>query len=112
IEIVDQKHPEKRFDSLYENFDALVEFFQANPVWEKKLYLAKERFIRSKDQKYYSTDFFGFYDESKGRGQVAFYYSSHFHSYICSHYPEFNQVAEITRFLQSCREIQKPYGAL
>ena len=32
--------------------------------------------------------------------------------FICSHYPEFNQVPEIIRFFEACLEIQKPYGTL
>jgi hypothetical protein len=102
------------FDSLYAYFDEFIAFLQTNPVWAQKLYRAKERFIRSKDRNYYSTDFFGFYDESEneGRSQVSFYYSPHFHEFINSHYPEFNKVPEITRFLEACLAIQKPYGNL
>lgn len=114
VEICDQKHGKATYDSLYAYFDELIEFLRTNPVWAQKLYAAKERFIRSKDRHYYSTDFFGFYDESKkeGRSQISFYYATHFHAFICSHYPEFNQVPEIIRFLEACREIQKPYGNL
>ncbi len=114
VEICDKKHEKAAFDSLYRYFDELIEFLQTNPIWAQKLYTAKERFIRSKDRNYYSTDFFGFYDESKrkGRSQISFYYSIHFHAFICSHYPEFNQVPEIIRFLEACLEIQKPYGNL
>jgi hypothetical protein len=114
VEICDQKHEAAIFHSLYAYFDELTQFLQTNPVWAQKLYAAKERFIRSKDRNYYSTDFFGFYDESKkeGRSQVSFYYSTHFHAFICSHYPEFNQVPEIIRFFEACLEIQKPYGSL
>ena len=114
VEICDKKHGTATFDSLYAYFDELIEFLQTNPVWAQKLYSAKERFIRSKDRNYYSTDFFGFYDESEreGRSQISFYYSTHFHEFICSHYPEFNQVPEIIRFFEACREIQKPYGNL
>jgi hypothetical protein len=114
VEICDQKHPTAMFDSLYAHFDALIEFLQTNPIWTQKLYIAKERFIRSKDRNYYSTDFFGLYDESKreGRNQISFYYSTHFHEFIRSHYPEFNQVPEIIRFFEACFEIQKPYGNL
>jgi hypothetical protein len=112
LEIYDQKHGTETFNLLYTYFDELIEFFQANPAWVQKLYSVQERFIRSKDRNYYSTDFFGFYDESKidGRSQIAFYYSTHFHEFICSHYPEFNQVPVIMHFLQMCLEIQKPYG--
>jgi len=114
VEICDKKHGAATFDLLYAYFDDLIEFLQKNPVWVQKLYRAKERFIRSKDRNYYSTDFFGLYDESeiKGRSQIAFYYSIHFHEFICSHYPELKQVPEFTRFLASCFEIQKPYGNL
>lgn len=89
-------------------------FLQTHPVWRHRLHIAKERFIRSQNRNFYSTDFFGFYDESKreGRSQISFYYSTYFHEFICSHYPEFNQVPEIVRFLEVCLEIQKPYGKL
>jgi hypothetical protein len=112
VEISDDQHGAAAFDSLYACFDELIDFLKANPVWEKKLYSVKERFIRSKDRNYYSTDFFGFYDESEraGRSQISFYYSIHFHEFVCSRYPEFNQVSQFSRFLQACREIQKPYG--
>lgn len=114
VEICDQQHATVTFDSLYAHFDELIAFLQRNPVWAQKLYSAKERFIRSKERNYYSTDFFGFYDESEreGRSQIAFYYTTHFHEFICSHYPECNQVSEITRFFTACFEIQKPYGHL
>jgi len=114
VEICNKEYGAATFDSLYAYFDELIEFLQTNPAWEKKLYSAKERFIRSKDRNYYSTDFFGFYDESKreGRSQISFYYSPHFHEFICSRYPEFNQVPEIIRFFEACREIQKPYENL
>ncbi len=104
LEICNKNHGTATFDSLYAHFDELIEFLQTNPVWAQKLYSAKERFIRSKDRNYYSTDFFGFYDESEreGRSQIAFYYSTHFHEFICSHYPEFNQVPEIIRFFEVC----------
>lgn len=114
VEICDNKHGTATFNSLYASFDELIEFFQKNPVWAQKLYSAKERFIRSKDRNYYSTDFFGFYDESKreGRNQVSFYYSTLFHEFICSRYPEFNQVPELIRFFETCLKIQKPYENL
>ena len=110
VEICDQK----RIDSLYAHFDALIECLQTNPVLTHKLYSAKERFIRLRERDYYSTDFFGFYDESKslGRGQISFYYSSYFHEWIRSRYPELNRVAEITRFLEACFEVQKRYEDL
>ena len=111
VEMCDKKHGATIFQSLYEYFDEFIAFLQANPAWAQKLYNAKERFIRSKDKAYYSTDFFGFYDESikEGRGQISFYYSIHFHEFICSRYPEFNRVSEIIRFFETCREIQNPY---
>jgi hypothetical protein len=114
IEICDQKPATVAFHSLYTYFDELIAFLQTNPVWVQKLYSAKERFIRSKDRNYYSTDFFGFYDESEreGRSQISFYYSIHFHEFICSRYPEFNQVPEIIRFFEACLQLQKPYGNL
>ena len=114
FEICDRKHGTAVFDSLYAYFDQLIEFLQTNPVWIQKLYRAKERFIRSKDRNFYSTDFFGFYDESEreGRNQISFYYSTHFHEFICSHYPEFNKIPEIIRFFEACFEIQKPYANL
>lgn len=114
VEICDKNHGTATYDSLYGYFDELIKFLQTNPVWAQKLYSAKERFIRSKDINYYSTDFFGFYDESKryGRNQISFYYSIHFHEFMCSHYPEFNKVPEIIRFFDACFEIQKPYGNL
>lgn len=111
-EICDEKHDAGAFTSLYASFDEFIEYLQTNLPWAQKFYIAKERFIRSKDRSYYSTDFFGFYDESEreGRHQVAFYYSIHFHEYIRVYYPEFNRIPEITNFLDACREIQKPYG--
>lgn len=114
VEICDKNHGTAVFNSLYAYFDELITFLQTNPVLAQKLYNAKERFIRSKDRSYYSTDFFGFYDESprEGRSQISFYYSTHFHAFICSHFPEFKSVPEIIRFLQACFEIQKPYAAL
>lgn len=114
VEICNEKHGTATFDSLYVHFDELIEFLQTNPLWVQKLYCAKERFIRSKERKTYSTDFFGFYDEAqrKGRSQIAFYYSIHFHKFICSHYPEVAQIPEIICFFEACLEIQKPYGNL
>ena len=112
VEISHENHAAATFDSLYATFDKFIEFLQTNPVWAQKIHSAKERFIRSKERNYYSTDFFGFYDESKRRGQISFYYSSHFHDFVSSFYPEFNQIPEITRFFESCLEIQKPYGNL
>lgn len=114
IEICNNKHGAAAFDSLYSHFDELIEFLQTNSLWAQKLYNAKERFIRSKNRSYYSTDFFGFYDESERevRNQISFYYSIHFHEFLCTYYPEFKQVPEIIRFFDACLEIQKPYGNL
>lgn len=114
LEMCDKNHGTITFDSLYAYFDELIAFLQAHPAWAQKLYSAKERFIRSQDRNYYATDFFGLYDESarEGRSQISFYYSTLFHQFICSHYPEFNQIPEIIRFFEACLEIQKPYGNL
>ena len=114
VEICDKKHGTETFDSLYVYFDELIEFLQKNPVWAQKLYIAKERFIRSKDRNYYSTNFFGFYDDSEreGRNQISFYYSTHFHQFINSCYPEFNKAPEIIGFFEACLAIQKPYRNL
>ncbi|WP_041017193.1 hypothetical protein [Criblamydia sequanensis] len=113
-EICNKEQGSETFDSLYAHFDEFIAFLQKNPSWAKKLYIAKERFIRSKERNYYSTDFFGFYDESEkeGRKQIAFYYSTHFHEFVCSRYKEFNEVPEITLFLDTCRNIQNPFGTL
>ncbi len=114
LEICDKEHGRATFDSLYAYFDELIKFLQTNSVWAQKLYGAKERFIRSTDRNSYSTDFFGFYDESEreGRNQISFYYSTYFHEFICSHYQEFNQVPEIIHFFEACYEIQKQFGNL
>src|SRR5260221_2635110 len=84
IEMCDENHGIVTYDSLYACFDDLITFLQAHPAWAQKLYIAKERFIRSEYRNFYSTDFFGFYDESKreGRNQIAFYYSTHFQDFI------------------------------
>lgn len=110
LEICNKNHDVETFKSLYQRFDELIEFLQQNATWTQKLRTAKERFIRSKDKNYYSTDFFGFYDESKidKRNQISFYYSIHFHKFICSFYPEINQVPEFFHFFQACLEIQQP----
>ncbi len=114
VEICGEKQCSDVFECLYGRFDELIAFLQTHPVWADKLTNAKERFIRSKIKDYYSTDVFGFYDESKkeGRSQISFYYSTHFHEFICSHYPEFKKVAEIGRLLDVCLEVQRPYGNL
>lgn len=111
-EICNQTYPSEAFDSLYVTFDKFIQFLQTNPIWAQKLYIAKERFLRSKDRNYYSTIFFGFYDESerKERHQISFYYSTHFHEFISSRYPEFYHVPQIIDFLEACRAIQKPCG--
>lgn len=109
VEICDKNHGTETYDSLYACFDELMAFLHAHPVWAQKLYSAKERFIRSQHKKYYSTDFFGFYDESerKGRNQIAFYYCVHFHDFILSHYKEFQQVPEIINFFTQCFALQQ-----
>lgn len=114
VEIGDTSYTEATFASLYTHFDELIKFLEINPDWLHKLYAAKERFIRTKDRDYYSTDFFGFYDESKrlGRSQIAFYYSTHFHAFIDSNFPELNEVLPIAQFLKTCLEVQKPCGNL
>lgn len=111
VEIYDQCHGAETFEALYTYFDEFISFLQTNPVWPQKLYSVKERFIRSKERDYYSTDIFGLYDESekKGRNQISFYYCIHFHEFIDSHYKEFNKVPQIIRFFEACREIQKSY---
>ncbi len=107
-------HGTATFDSLYARFDVFIEFLQTHPTWNNKLYQTKERFIRSKEKKLYSTDVFGFFDESeiKERSQISFYYSIHFHEYIRTHYPEFNLIPQISDFFDACYEIQQPYGRL
>jgi len=114
LEICDKNHEVETFESLYKKFDDLIRFLQENSIWAKKLYAAKEQFIRSKDQIYYSTDFFGFYDESKipGRYQISFYYSIHFHKFVCSLWPEINQIPQVINFFQACFEVQQPCANL
>ena len=109
VEMCDNNHGTATYDSLYAYFDELITFLQANPTWAQKLYIAKERFIRSENRNYYSTDFFGFYDESEreGKKQIAFYYSTHFHDFIFSHYQEFKQVSPIIDFFQACSVLQE-----
>jgi hypothetical protein len=108
-EICDRNYGIATYDSLYAYFDELVIFLKVNPAWAQKLYIAKERFIRSENRKVYSTDFFGFYDESEreGRNQISFYYSTHFQDFIFSHYPEFKQVCPIVTFFELCFAIQQ-----
>ena len=98
----------QEFDALYQTFDEFIAFLHHNPHWAQKLHHAKERFIRSKERNFYSTDFFGFFDESRTRGQIAFYYSTHFHEYILAHFAEFNQIPEIAYFFEACLQTQKP----
>lgn len=99
----------ENFKTLYSYFDDLVEFLQNNPALERKLFCAKERFLRTKDRNLYSSDFFGFYDESKkeGRRQIAFYYSMLFHQFININYPELAQTFELIRFFDACLELVK-----
>lgn len=110
VEITDTSQIEADFDSLYARFDKLIALVQSQPVWAQKLFMAKERFIRSKNRAIYSTDFFGLYDESAiaSRSQIAFYYSVHFHEYLRTQYPQLINVTEIGRFLDACQELQKP----
>src|SRR5690606_28328 len=114
VEICDENQTAATFDSLYTLFDEFIAFLQQNPAWAHKLHNAKERFIRRKERNIYSTDFFGFFDESKrkGRAQISFYYGVHFHEFICSSYPEFHQAPAIMSFLNACLEVQKPYASL
>lgn len=108
-ELCDMHHTIATYDSLYAYFDELITFLQVNPTWAQKLYIAKERFIRTKNRNYYSTDFFGFYDESEreGRNQISFYYSTHFQDFLFSHYPECKQVLPLIKFFESCHAIQQ-----
>lgn len=114
VEICHESHGAEAFDSLYDHFDKFIAFLRTNSHWAQKLYSAKERFIRSKARNFYSTDFFGFYDESERekRNQISFYYSTHFHEFLDSHYPEFNQAPEILHFLEACFAMQKPHENL
>lgn len=114
VEILDPGQSAAGFDALYRAFDECSAFFQKNRAWANTLKMAKERFLRSKEKTYYATDFFGLYDESEipGRCQISFYYSSHFHEFLFSRYPEFALVPEISHFFASCLSLQKPYGAL
>jgi hypothetical protein len=109
VEICDENHSIATYDFLYACFDELITFLQANPAWAQKLYIAKERFIRSEYRSFYSTDFFGFYDESErtGRNQIAFYYSTHFHDFLFFYYPEFKHIPQIITFFQACYALQE-----
>lgn len=114
LEIFDENHNIETFEYLYKKFDNFIEFVQKNPAYAQKLYVAKERFIRSADKNYYATNFFGFYDESKiyGRHQISFYYSIHFHKFICDFCQEFNQIPEFVDFFQICLQVQQPCANL
>ncbi|OJU80964.1 MAG: hypothetical protein BGO10_06675 [Chlamydia sp. 32-24] len=107
VEICNNQLSRENFNSLYNHFDELIFFLQTNPIWTQKLHIAKERFLRTKHRNYYSTDFFGFYDESqKGkRGQISFYYSIDLDDFICHYYPEIVQIPQIFNFFKSCRNI-------
>jgi hypothetical protein len=107
VEICDTNHSIATYDLLYAYFDELITFLQAHPSWAQKLYIAKERFIRSEHRNYYSTDFFGFYDESEreGRNQIAFYYAIHFHDFLFSYYPECKKISQIIHFFEMCRAL-------
>lgn len=100
------------FERLYAAFDELISFLQTNAPSRHALYRAKEQFIRSREKEIYSTDFFGFYDESSTpqRGQVAFYYSLHFHKFIQCRYPTLYQAAPICHFMELCFQMQQPLG--
>ena len=112
IEICNNEHGSADFDALYSAFDTWIDFFQENPHLANQLYIAKERFTRSIQRQLYSTDTFGYYDESKreGRRQIAFYYTPHFHDFICIHYPKIVAIPVVAHFLNTCRKIQQPYG--
>ena len=114
VEICDTQNGSSTFNLLYQSFDEFIEFLQKNKFWQHKLYHAKERFIRSKYKNIYSTDFFGFYDESntKSRTQISFYYASHFQEFLYNHYPEFTQIPEINNFFTICFQIQQSYESL
>lgn len=110
-EICDTNHGAATYDDLYACFDDFIQFLQTNKIYSHKLYQAKERFIRSKDRNYYSTDFFGFYDESEQlvRSQISFYYASHFHQFMKNYDPEICKVPEINNFFEKCFHIQQSY---
>lgn len=114
VEIYDEHYDQDKFNLLYQHFDDLIELLQTSSALRQKLNYAKERFVRSKNSSYYSTDFFGLYDESKvkDRAQVAFYYATHFHDFICDNYPGLSQIPQLIQFFDSCRAIQKSYGQL
>ena len=109
VEIQDDQNTAKTFDFLYKYFDELIAFLESNPSWKNKLMVAKENFIRSKNQNYYSTDFFGLYNESKiiSKSQIAFYYAKHFHEFIYEKYPQIKQIPEFTNFFDLCNQISQ-----
>jgi hypothetical protein len=113
-EIRNTTHGTETFDWLYLKFDEMIDFLHAHPNWAHKLYVAKERFIRSSGRDYYSTDMFGFYDESdrKERRQISFYYSLLFHEYLSVHFSAFFTIPEISRFFEACQIIHEPYGKI
>jgi hypothetical protein len=113
-ELCDPPHDATTFECLYTAFDELIVYCQTHPALAHKLCAAKERFIRSKAQRRYGTDFFGLYDESQRpiRSQVSFYYSTHFHDFIRTHFPELKKFPALMQFLDLCREIQQPYHEL
>jgi len=109
VELSDALHGSNTYNALYASFDELIVFLQNNAIWTHKLCSAKERFLRSKEKHHYSTDVLGFYDESERteRHQISFYYSTHFHDFLHSRYPEFGEVSAIAHFLDACYEIQQ-----
>ncbi|MCE5294571.1 MAG: hypothetical protein LLF94_08170 [Chlamydiales bacterium] len=111
VELCNTTHNANTFDMLYARFDELTDFLQNNKAFAQKLYIAKERFIRTKERNYYSSDFFGFYDESEkpDRCQISFYYSTHFHDFVASQYPDLLKPNKILNFFDECRTIQEPY---
>lgn len=112
VEICDEQHGAKDYDALYELLDEVILFLDKQPFWKQKLYEVKERFIRSKDRAHYATDFFGLYDESKTRQQIAFYYSVHFHRFILDRYPEFYKARPLICFFETCYRLSKSYDLI
>ncbi|MGZ6255024.1 MAG: hypothetical protein ACXWL5_03485 [Candidatus Chromulinivorax sp.] len=108
-EISNEQLQQFSYDDLYVYFDQLIDFLNTNSWWKQKLYVAKERFIRSKSSNFYGTHFFGFYDESKKINdcQIYFYYCFHFHQFLYACYPEIKEIWQIDRFLQACSHIEK-----
>lgn len=111
-EICDEQHGSQTYDVFYEKFEEVIVFLEKNPRWKQKLDEAKERFIRSKDKACYGTDICGFYEESKTRQQIAFYYSAHFHRFIVNQYKEFNKAPVLLHFLEACHAIEKRYDEI